>query len=89
MIGQAVDSNTLRVLASTRQVRHAVTGLDPGQVRPRVRIRGPAHRAGQYLRIGWLDEQRPSINFPGTTGRAARDWAGRIGVGVFGRPAGA
>ncbi|MFJ4443324.1 hypothetical protein ACIPZ8_14675 [Pseudomonas sp. NPDC089422] len=28
MIGQAIDSNTLRVLASTRQVRDAVAGRD-------------------------------------------------------------
>lgn len=41
MIGQAVDSNTLRVLASTRQMRDAVAGryeLDRSQWTPDIGV---------------------------------------------------
>lgn len=47
MIGQAIDSNTLRVLASTRQVRDAVAGRDADD-RTRwtlgIRVGGPSAR---------------------------------------------
>jgi len=48
MIGQAVDVNTLRVLASTRQVRDAVAGRDADD-RSRwtlgiIRVGGPSAR---------------------------------------------
>ncbi|MFG0501075.1 hypothetical protein ACF8GD_00210 [Pseudomonas putida] len=47
MIGQAVDINTLRVLASTRQVRDAVVGRyedDRSQWTLGIRIGGPTAR---------------------------------------------
>ena len=47
MIGQAVDVNTLRVLASTRQVREAVAGRweeDRSQWTLSIRIGGPTAR---------------------------------------------
>ena len=47
MIGQAVDVNTLRVLASTRQVREAVAGRwgeDRSQWTLSIRVGGPAAR---------------------------------------------
>ncbi|WP_416769526.1 hypothetical protein ACMGT0_20470 [Pseudomonas sp. RHF3.3-3] len=47
MIGLAVESNTLRVLVSTRQVRDAVAGLyelDRGQWTLGIRVGGPLVR---------------------------------------------
>lgn len=47
MIGQAIDLNTLRVLASTRQVRDAVAGRcedDRSQWTLGIRVGGPSAR---------------------------------------------